>query len=226
MRTSGARGSCSSSARWTAAAASTAAAGVWNAAKYPSPVCLMTSPPAPSISSRSVRSCHVEELAPLLLAEDLDELRRVDDVGEHERAPGRGLAEELGRALRVQHRPEALERRPGDGELLARAVLVALAAVGEAEEHPRLRGLVRRADLVPGVAGGAKRGRGAVPVVLGEPDPPVGKLDRPLEDGRPAAVDQIVVGDRLELAEGLSGAPELARGERDLDLGRKPPASG
>ena len=102
-----------------------------------------------------------------------------------------------------------------------RPVLVSLAAIGEAEEHAGLRRLVRRADLVPRVARRAKGGGRSCPVVLGQPDPAVGELDRPFEDRRSAAVDQVVVGDRLELVRGLAGAPDLAGRERDLDLGGK-----
>ncbi len=104
-------------------------------------------------------------------------------------------------------------------------VLVTFSAVGEAEQRASLGGLVRGADLVPRVPGGAERLRGAFPVVLGQPDPAVGELDGSLEDGRPAAVDLILVGDRLELVGGLPSAPQLARRERDLDLSGEAPGA-
>src|ERR671919_672882 len=64
-----------------------------------------------------------EQLAPLVLAEHLDELGRVDDVGEHER-PLRRVAQELGRPLKVEHGAQPLERRLRRSELLAGSVLV------------------------------------------------------------------------------------------------------
>src|ERR1700686_4865233 len=46
-----------SSARWAAAAASTADLGEANAAHTPSPVCLNNQPPCASIAPRSAKSC-------------------------------------------------------------------------------------------------------------------------------------------------------------------------
>lgn len=91
---------------------------------------------------------------PGLVADRLDEWRRVRDVGEQEgsagadRVRGAKTGERVRREARVPCRPEPLEGRLRRSELELRAVRVAVAAERLSEGHPRLRGLVRRVNLV------------------------------------------------------------------------------
>ena len=90
-----------------------------------------------------------EELAPLLVAEGLDQLRRVDDVGEEERSVPLDAPEQLLGALLVELCPQPLEGRERRLQLGRRAVIVPLVPEDDPEQHPRLRRLVRRSDLLP-----------------------------------------------------------------------------
>src|SRR4029453_19497630 len=100
------------------------------------------------------------------VAEGLEELRRVDDVGEEEGPPGLALPEERLRAGRLRSRAEALEGREGPLELDGSCVLVARPRVGDAEEHARTSGLVRRAHTLPTVASSLQLHDGCGPVLL------------------------------------------------------------
>jgi hypothetical protein len=60
-------------------------------------------------------------------------------------------------------------------------MLVVLLPKGDAEQHPRLRGLVRSSDLLPIVPRALKVAGRALPVLLEEPDLPEGKVDRGVE---------------------------------------------
>ena len=103
------------------------------------------------------------------------------------------------------------------------AVLVALAAVGEAEQEPRLGRLVRSTDLRPGVAGGPQRRGGTRPVPLRELNLPAREPHCAFERGRAAIAGPERVRGSLELVRRVARPLDLTGGERDLDVRRKPP---
>ena len=162
-------------------AASIAALGFPNEAKKPSPVFLITSPPRLRDPLANELVVAREQLLPLVVAEGREQLRRVDDVGEEERAARLEPAEELVRALLVEPGAEPLERRQRSLELDGSAVLVTPPPKCDAEQHARLRGLVGRADPLPLVSRQTEALRGAVPVLLGELDPAGRDMDRRVE---------------------------------------------
>ncbi len=87
------------------------------------------------------------------------------------------------------------------------------------EQHPRQRGLVRRADLLPRRPRRLGRGHGTFEVALRDSDLAEGELQRPFHVGRAHAVDPILVCDLLELGCRRARPGQLAGRERDLDLG-------
>ena len=92
--------------------------------------------------------------ARLLVTEHLDESRRIDDVGEHERPDGRlpGSArsrETRGEPTHCALGPDALEGRPCSRQLKLGGIRVAQIAVSAGQELARLRRLVRNVDLRP-----------------------------------------------------------------------------
>ena len=104
-----------------------------------------------------------------------------------------------------------------------RRVLVALAPEGDPEQHPCLRRLVRRTDLLPSVAGPLQATDGSFAVALGELDPAGGDVDRRVECRRPTAADLVRVDDLLELVRRRAGRLQVACRNRDLDLRRQTP---
>ena len=144
MRISGANPSRRRSAklRWIAIVHSTASAGASNTAKNPSPPprCLtsepLCAPGGRGSSGRAIASTADHSL----VAHRRDELRRVDDVGEHEGAPNlttdRGVADSIPEALGrfdVTRRTQVTEHRQGRVELDHRNLPVA----GAHRELPR-----------------------------------------------------------------------------------------
>ena len=97
-------------------------------------------------------------------------------------------AEPLERRERgLRARPSRRARRPGCRKAMP-------------SSSPRLRDLVRRADLLPLVAGASQSQRAAVvPVLLGERDLPEGEVDGRVERRRPPVADLVRVDDLLEL---------------------------
>ena len=126
---------CSASRLWTATAASTAEADVSKATKNPSPVEFTTSPPWATNSSRSVSSCQRSNWSHALIAQQLGEVGRADDVGEDKGAPGLG-----GSAPARRHRGDLSGNRTTSSAPRARASPVTAAA--SATSPPR--GLRRR----------------------------------------------------------------------------------
>ena len=76
---------CSASRRWIATAAATACSGESKPTKKPSPVVEISLPWCAVNTSRSVVSCQRSSVSHASSPSDLDEVRRADDVGEHER---------------------------------------------------------------------------------------------------------------------------------------------
>ena len=111
-----------------------------------------------------------QELLPFRLSERFGELRRLDDVREHERPRERHLAEELGGALGGEHRAEPLEGRARGGQLLVGALVVAELPERDAEQHLRLGRLVRDPDVAPDRDRARELVCGALRVPLREPD--------------------------------------------------------
>ena len=206
-----------------AIAASSAAFGVANVAKNPSPVFWTTSPPRVGDLLLEQLVVPAEELPPLVVAERLEEPGRADDVREQERATGLLPAEELGCPLGIRFRADALEGRVRGIELRGRGMLVAFPPERHAEEEPSLGGLERRPDLAPLVARLTEPADGLVRVTLGERDPSGGDVDGGVERGSSAAADLVGVDDLLELRGRRTRRLQVSGGHRDLHLSREPP---
>ena len=209
-----------------AIAASSAAFGVANVAKNPSPVFWTTSPPDSAIFCFEHLVVTAEQLLPLVVAERLEKPGRADDVREQERPSRLLTAEELGCPLGIRLRADALEGPVRGFELRGRGVLVALPTEGHSEKEPSLRGLERSPDLAPLVARLTEPADGLVRIALGERDPPGGDVDGGVERGCPAAADLEGVDDLLELRGSGARRLQISRGDGDLHLSRQPPKPG
>ena len=100
-------------------------------------------------------------------------------------------------------------------------MLVALTAEGDAEQQPRLRHLVRSANLLPRVAHAAEVAGGAVPILLKERDLPESEVNDRVERRRALVADLVGVDELLELRRGRAGRRDVRRGDRDLYQGRE-----
>ena len=208
-----------SSARWIATAASIAAFGLSNDAKKPSPVCLITSPPLSTIRSRTSSSWRASSFFHFSSPSVSSSSRRVDDVGEEERSARLELAEELvARAPRRASRPSRSNVASAASSSAVAACSSPWRAERDPEQHPRLRRLVRRADLLPLVARALQATDRSVRVALGELDPAVREVDGRVERRRPAAADLVRVDDLLELVRRGARRLQVAGRDRDLDL--------
>ena len=133
MRTGGAKPCverCSASRRWIAIAAATARSGESKLTKKPSPVVEISSPRWAANTSRRAVLCQRSSVVPRLVAERLDEVRRADDVGEHERLHDASRRTRLAAQLPGQELGDVLEddgrgragERGGAQDLLVDAV--------------------------------------------------------------------------------------------------------
>ena len=146
MRTSGANTS-SSSARWIPTAASIAAFGFPKDAKKPSPVCLITSPPLsvmPFATSSSCRARSFFHLSSPNVSSSLVESTMSVKRNVRRASP----AEKLVHALLVELRAELLELPARPGTRPWRRPRPA-GVERDSQQHPRLRGLIGRAHVLP-----------------------------------------------------------------------------
>ena len=162
IRTSGATISAAS-ARWIPTAASIAAFGFSNEAKKPSPVCLTTSPPASAIRSRMSSLCRASRRfhlsSPSVSSSLVESTMSVNrNVRRASTRPSSSLTRfSSGRA------PSRSKVASAPSSSTAEACSSPLRAYADAQEHPRSRGLVRRAYLLPVVARALERPDGARP---------------------------------------------------------------
>ncbi len=162
------------------------------------------------------------DVLPGLVADRLEEVRRADDVGEHERPRDassrlrRAGANRLEATLGLEHGAESLERREGGPQLEDRRLLVSVRPVGQREGSTRLRGLEREVGLGPVADRSSQLGDRTRGVALVQQD-----LSQRLMRAR---VPQRRLVGRRDLAQLLGGFPRLhdvVGGERDLHLGRE-----
>src|SRR5262249_35211282 len=152
-----------------------------------------------------------EQLPPPLIAQRLEQLRRVDDVRE-EKGPTRlDAPEKLLGTLLVELRSEPLERRQCSLQFECRAVFVALVANRDPEQEPCVGYLVRRADLLPSVTRVSEVMGRAIPVLLGELDLPEREVDDRVERRRAPIADLVGVDEPLELGGGRAGGRDIGR---------------
>ena len=160
-----------------------------------------------------------EQALPLVVPERLQEPRRVDDVREEERATRLDAAEQLLDARLLDgaapSRSKVDERRL---ELDRTRVLVAAPQVGDAEQRSRARGLVRRSDALPLLAGVLQRRDRDRPVLLREPDLATREVHGRVERGSASTTDLVRVDDLLALVGRRASRLEIAGGDGDLDL--------
>ena len=170
--------------------------GLSKAAKKPSPVRLTISPPCRRSARAGPRRGERAAL-PLFVAERLEQLGRVDDVGEDERPARLEPPEALVHALLVQLRPEALERRERRLELGGRRVLVADGTRAPAASA-RARSRTEHQRLASRHARALETGRCSIRVALRELDLPRGEVDDRIERRRSALADCVRVDDPFE----------------------------
>ena len=167
-----------------------------------------------------------QELLPLGLSERLGELRRVDDVREHEGSRERHLAEELGGALSGENCAETLEGGSRVGQLLVGALVVTELSERDAEEQLRLGRLVRDPDLAPDRNRAGQLVRGSLGIPFRETDLAPRKAGRRLEGGRRLVPDPKCVDQLLELGRSFPRRLQVTGREGDLDLrGEAPDAA-
>src|SRR5215208_5615561 len=151
-----------------AIAASSAAFGVANAAKKPSPVCWTTSPPELAICSSSSSLCRASSFFHFSLT-----------------------TEELSGTLCVSSRADALERCMRGVELGDRGVLVAASAERDPEQDPSLGGLERSPDAAPLVPSVTEETYRLVHVAFGEGYAAGGDMNRCVERRSPTAPELV-----------------------------------
>ena len=158
-----------------------------------------------------------EQLPPLLVAERLEQLRRVDDVGEEERPPRLSRPRSSCARAASSFAPSRSNAASAPSSSTVAPCSSPLRRSRGAEEHPRLRRLVRRADALPLVARLSEAARGALPVLLGEQDPAAGDVHGRVERGGAPPADLVRVDDALELVRRGARGLQVARRDRNLD---------
>ena len=91
-----------------------------------------------------------QQRLPRGVAHGLGQSRRVDDVGEQERADGSSALGPGGSDVEVDGDAELVDQAAGGPQLEARARVVSLSRQGPREQYARLGGLVRGVDFAPG----------------------------------------------------------------------------
>ena len=114
----------------------------------------------------------------------------------------RASPEKLLHALLVELRTEVLELREGSLELCHRGILVTLTPIRDSQQHPGLRGLVRRAHVLPRVARLSQGTGRCVQIALEERDLTSSEMHGGIKRGSSPAADQVGVDNALELVGG------------------------
>ena len=161
-----------------------------------------------------------EQALPLVVTERLQQLRRVDDVREEERATRFDAAQELLDARLLDGRAEPLEGGQRRLELDRTRVLVSAPHVGDAESA-RARAVSYGAPTPCHSSAPAAETRSRRPVAFCDADLATREVHGRVERGSASTTDLVRVDDCVALVGRRARRLEIACCDRDLDLRRK-----